>query len=186
MMHVSLALAVLAIALPQLAGTTRPNLDGRSFPVSAGTIVELRDIPGPVYVTAGNTRSISVRIARTAISTEADLPQLRVDQLADRVAIYGTPVATDDGRRIELHLSVPASVRLDIQRVKGELRVTGGLEGALSASDVAGAIQATVRDVEAVRIANVSGSVRLSVDADRGRRNIEIDRVSGAIAVVRR
>lgn len=181
MTRISCALVVLAVVLPR-----QSNLDGRSFAVSTGTVVELRDIPGPVYLIAGDTQSISVRIVRTAISAEGARPPLRAEQHADRLAIYGAAAGADDGRRLELHLRVPATIRLTVQRVNGELRVDGGIAGALTVSDVAGAVQATVRGMEAVRIANVSGSVRLRVDGDRGRRNIAIDRVSGAIAVVRR
>ena len=185
MTRVSLALAVLTIALPPRVDPWQTNLDGRSFTVPRGATVEVRDIPGPVYVNAGDTQSVSIRVVRTATSGGGTLP-LRADQRGDRLTIVGASGRPDDGRRIELHLTLPRTVRLSIQRVRGELRVDGGIEGALEAADVAGAIRATVKGIEPVRIADVSGSVRLRVDADRGRRNIEIDRGAGAIAIIKR
>ena len=182
MTRLSLALLALAIALPR----PQSNLSGRSFAIASGAVVELRDIPGPIYITAGEVQSIQVRIRSAANPSGASLPQLQTDERADRIAIYGTPSGLDDGRRLELHLRLPAAIRLNVQRIKGELRVDGGLQGALTVSDVAGAIQATVKGLEPVRISNVSGSVKLHVDAERGRRDISIDRVAGSIAVVTR
>ena len=62
MTRLSLALLALAIALPR----PQSNLSGRSFAIASGAVVELRDIPGPIYITAGEVQSIQVRIRSAA------------------------------------------------------------------------------------------------------------------------
>jgi hypothetical protein len=144
----------------------------RTYPVTAGVVLEVREVNGLVQVDAGDGDTIVVnatRIARapTEDAAKAMLADFTIAETVapDHVALDGTTQGASLGagksRRVDYHITVPRSAAVTIRSTNSEIRVAG-IRGALhvetSNGDITGTDLGSGADVR-----TVNGSITLEL-----------------------
>jgi DUF4097 and DUF4098 domain-containing protein YvlB len=156
---------------------------------SSGTLT-LRNISGPITVTAGGSREATIEIVRTSRGrTDADARlglervQVAVDVRGDRASVraeYPRERRPAYSVSVAYHVATPAGTTVDVSNVSGETTITG-ITGEVSVDVVSGPV--TLSKSRATRVNIVSGSARLTDCSTAGR--LTLTAISGDVVLDR-
>ena len=182
-----LAIVVIAIGvhLPLEAALTQEL--HKTYPIEPEGRVSLRNVNGPVHITAWDRNEVQVDAVKTASNKEAlDEAQIVIDAAAGSISIrtrYPEHNRRKDAASVEYSLKVPRRARLHaIEAVNGAVDITG-VSGDVKISSVNGPVTAKNLSGSDARLSTVNGRLDATFDKLSSVSSISLNTVNGSISL---
>jgi len=176
-------LALLVASIP-LRAEVREEFH-KSYTISADGRVSLRNLNGPVTITAWDKNEVQLDAVKTGESKERlDEAKIQVTAGSSTIDIrtqYPVENHNYHGATVGYTLHVPRKVRLDkIELVNGPIQIDG-VQGGVQASSVNGAVEAR-NTMGEMNLHSVNGRVIAEIQAPR--RMVDLGTVNGQVALM--